>query len=733
MEASATTTDKIDKELSALLETLNPDDRVLVRKAFDFARKYHEGQTRVSGEPYITHTLAVARLLADLRLDAPTIAAGLLHDVVEDTSVEYEDLKREFSPQIADLVQGVTKLSKIHFDSGREHTGANLRKLTLAMAKDIRVVVIKLCDRLHNMRTLRHLPGDKRLAISRDTLAIYAPLAHRLGMTRIKTELEDRAMYWLYPDEYRSIQQAINKRSAERDSLIEEAKEFLLLYLRTNFPNTENIEIQGRSKHFFSIWQKMKSQGLSFEEIYDLNALRIICDDITQCYEILGLIHAIWPPLPNRFKDYIGMPKPNMYQSIHTTVIGLNGEITEIQIRTRRMHQVAEEGIAAHWRYKEGLGGSDRLNERLRWLRQLMDWITDLKEPSDFLDAMTSDVFSDVVVCFTPKGDLVELSPGATPLDFAYAIHTGVGEKCIGARVNRKQVTLNTKLNTGDVVEIQTSKAGHPSRDWLDIVASGRARSKIKRWLKEKEFDIWVAAGKDAVAHILKARSIDLPKEELYKKLETLVPKHRLSNVDDLFCEIGFGTISAMKALNQILPPREQKKRRALKPKTARPDEIVLEGGEGVPVRHASCCAPKPGDEIVGFVTRGRGVTVHKIVCPNMVRLRTRGGADTSRLLPAHWGYEEIDKYNPYVIRVQATDRVGLLNEISGLITVSGLFITGCNSRSNIKKGTAALNFQVRVRNTNVLEKVVENIREISNIIEVEAVEKNSRRQNGKE
>jgi len=439
MEVSAASAEKIEHEVETLLDSVNPDDRPLVRHAFEFARKSHAGQSRVSGEPYITHTVAVARLLSDLRLDASTVAAGILHDVLEDTPVQFDELKKEFGPAIADLVQGVTKLSKIHFDSGREHTGANLRKLTLAMAKDIRVVVIKLCDRLHNMRTLHYLGPDKRLAIARDTFAIYAPLAHRLGMTRIKTELEDRAMRWIYPDEYRSIQQAVNKRRGERERLIDEAKEFLLLYLRTNYPNMEGIEIQGRSKHFYSIWRKMQSQGLSFEEIYDLNALRIICEDISQCYEILGLIHAIWPPIPNRFKDYIGMPKPNMYQSLHTTVIGLHGEITEIQIRTRRMHQVAEEGIAAHWRYKEGVGVGSRLDERLRWLRQLMDWITDLKEPSAFLEAMQTDVFNDVVVCFTPKGDLIELSAGATPLDFAYAIHSEVGDKCVGARASTRR------------------------------------------------------------------------------------------------------------------------------------------------------------------------------------------------------------------------------------------------------------------------------------------------------
>ncbi len=361
-----------------------------------------------------------------------------------------------------------------------------------------------------------------------------------------------------------------------------------------------------------------------------------------------------------------------------------------------------------------------------------MDWITDLKAPSEFLHAMQTDVFADVVVCFTPKGDLVELSAGATPLDFAYAIHSEVGDKCTGARVNRKQVPLNTKLNTGDIVEIQTSKAGHPSRDWLDIVATGRARSKIKRWLKEKEFPIWVAEGKEAIAQVLKSRGLELTKEELHKKLETLVPKHRLSNVDDLYCEIGFGSISALKAINQVIPPGEQRKRRAAKTKTHKPDEIILEGGEGVPVRHASCCTPRPGDEIVGFVTRGRGVTVHRINCPNIVRLRSRGADDTDRLVPAHWGYEDLEKYHYYTLRVSAQDRVGLLNEISGIITESGLFITGCTSRSNIKKGTAVLNFYVRARNLKILDTVVAKIRAISSILDIAATEKNHRR-NGRE
>ncbi len=719
------TPEQIERDLQNLLDLVDPGEREVVRRAFEMARDAHGEQVRVSGEPYITHTLAVATLLAELRLDASTVAAGLLHDVLEDTPVDFEGLKTAFGPSIANLVQGVTKLSNIHFDSGRDHKGANLRKLILAMAKDIRVVVIKLCDRLHNMRTLKYLPAEKRLTISRDTLAIYSPLAHRLGMTRIRTELEDRAMFWLYPDDYRMIQQAVARRKTERESLIEEAKEFLRLYLGVHYPG---IEIQGRSKHFYSIWRKMKTQGLSFEEIYDLNALRIICADVTQCYEILGLIHAIWPPVPNRFKDYIGMPKPNMYQSLHTTVIGLHGEITEIQIRTYRMQQVAEEGIAAHWRYKEGAGSDAKLDEKLRWLRHLMDWITELKRPSEFLEAMRTDVFSDIVVCFTPKGDLIELSAGATPLDFAYAIHSEIGEKCIGARVNRKQVPLNTKLRTGDVVEIQTSKSGHPSRDWLDIVATGRARSKIKRWLKEKEFDIWVAEGREAVARVLKARHIDLTKEELTRKLETLVPKHKLSGVDDLYCEIGFGSISAIKAINQVIPPEEQRRKKTAKPKSHRPDEILLDGGEGVPVRHAACCTPKPGDEIVGFVTRGRGVTVHKINCPNIVRLRKSGGADTSRLVAAHWGMEDLESYKQYCIRILARDRAGLLNEISGLITVNGLFITGCTSRSNMKKGTATLNFYVRARTASILNEIAANIQEIQAVDEVQVAERNNRR-----
>lgn len=721
--STETTTDPVEQGLADLLKSVSEPEGALLRKAFEYAQKAHAGQKRLSGEPYIIHPLQVAKTLVELRLDAPTIAAALLHDVLEDnTAITYDHLKAEFDTTIANLVQGVTKLTRITFDSDSDQQGENLRRLILAMAKDIRVVVIKLCDRLHNMRTLEHLAEDRRQAIARETIAIYAPLAHRLGMTRFRTELEDLAMYWLYPEDYRLLQQNINKRRHEREALINEVMDFLRLYLRVHYPD---VEIQGRPKHFFSIWRKMKTLGLSFDEIYDLNAVRIICDTETQCYDILGLIHAIWPPIPNRFKDYIGMPKANMYQSLHTTVIGLHGEVTEIQIRTRRMHAVAEEGIAAHWHYKEGGTEIDnKLNERLLWLRRAMEWITDLKKPTEFLEAIKKDVFADVVICFTPKGDLIELPAGATPLDFAYAVHSKVGEHCIGARVNRKQVPTNTKLHTGDVVEIQTQNSGHPSRDWLDIVVTSRARSKIKRWLKDKEFDIWVNVGKEMVAEIVKNRNIEISREELLKLFEKTVQMHRLSSTDELFCEIGFGSLSAQKVINQTLPPQEKKVERPAKRTVAKPNEIIIEGGHGVSVHHAACCNPRAGDEIVGFVTRGRGVTIHKINCPNIVRMRSRGEADAQRLLPAYWASEHVNDYRQVVLHVFAHDHAGLLNIVSGLITEAGIFITSCSSRSNIKKKTAVMNFTLRVRSNDDLDHVLKSIRKIRAVMEVSAKEK---------
>ncbi len=756
-------TRRIEEAFTLLMGMVDEAGKDLVRRAFEFACFEHQNNRdpkkrfRQSGDPYILHPLEVARQLAELRMDAHTLAAGLLHDVIEDCQVSPEVLRERFGPEITNLVQGVTKVSSINFlpekkdkseDAANlrefvlDEDAANLREFVLAMARDVRVVIIKLCDRLHNMRTLEFLDEKKRFEIANITLEIYAPLAGRLGMTRIKCELEDLCLFWLHPDDYREIERKIALWNEKHQQLHEDIKLFLLLYLRTQFPH---IEISSRGKHFYSIWHKMKKQNLDFEEIYDITAVRILCNSIEECYAIHGMIVAIWTQIPTRYHDYISTPKPNGYQSLHTTVIAqdedFRGEHVEIQIRTRKMHEVAEEGIAAHWRYKEHF--SSRVGapeQKLQWLSDLRDWIADLKRPGEFLEAIKTDVFSDIVVCLTPQGKVIDLPQGATPIDFAYAVHSGVGNTCVGARVNRRQVPLNTRLKTGDVVEIQTSKTtGHPSRDWLDIVATSRAKSKIMRWLKEKEFPLWVAHGRESVAQALKARNLTVTREALHNALEPIAAELRLSGVEDLFCEIGFGGQSVQKILNKAFPPEPQRERagggdsasgeagagaesdraRPRGPKsTPASAEALIEGGQGISVRLASCCDPQPGDAIVGFITRGRGVTVHRRNCPNIRRLRERGGDDLERLLPARWREKEEERFRNMKIRVVAEDRAGLLQELSGMLAEYGLFITGCSSRSNMRKATARFVFYVRVRNFNALNNAVKALRALHHIHE---------------
>lgn len=694
--------------LEYLLALTPEDSRALVRQAYAVAERLHEGQRRLSGEPYIQHPLAVACYLAELNLDGATIAAGLLHDVLEDTRITRDELAELFPPPVPELVQSVTKISRMNFQTTREAQVENLRMMILAMAQDIRVVIVKLCDRLHNMKTLKFLPPEKRIAISQETLDIYAPLANRLGIARIKSEMEDLAMRWLHPDAYHKLTREIAQKKKEREQLVQESIEFLRSYLGRHY---DNLQITGRPKHFYSIYKKMKAQGLTFDQIYDLNALRVICDDETPCYEILGLIHAIWPPIPGRFKDYIGMPKRNMYRSLHTTVIGHKGAITEIQIRTKAMHQVAEYGIAAHWNYKEK-GEELQKDERLAWLRQLTEWITDVNEPGGLLDALKKDVFADRVLCFTPRGDVIELPSNATPIDFAYAIHTKVGEQCIGAKVNNVMVNLRANLNNGDVVEVITSPSGHPSRDWLDYAVTGRAKQKIKHWLKSKNIDEWIDNGRRSLQRIIDERRLHVTQAELEQALENLVPSYKLQSKTDLLVEIGFGSISPQAAIARMNPDWATKPRapqRATPSKRRATGPIIIEGLEGVPTRMASCCSPLPGDPIIGFVTRGRGVTIHHEDCKNIAKLR-RDSEESARILPAAWNMQGAAAHTVW-IGVVAEDRTGLLNSLTGVISKHNLFINGCHTKSDIKKKTATLCFEVNVQDAAQLSQVMQAIR----------------------
>lgn len=755
---------RILEQFEALLAKLPANDRegrALVTHAFEVSTRLHGPQTRKSGELYIEHPIEVASLLADLSQAPAVIAAGLLHDVLEDTELEIEQLRRLFPAPIPDLVEGVTKISRTHFDldrarerkeedSRRKSYSAistrevqpppapnaprparraddpveSLRKMFLAMASNLPVVFIKLCDRLHNMRTLKPLPEDRREAIARETLEIYAPLANRLGIHLIRQELEDLSMYWLYPDEYRARARAIARKRRERESLIGRSIDHVRGYL-SEFGH-ENVEISGRSKHFWSIHQKMLRTSLSLEEVLDLNALRIICDSESQCYEILGLIHAVWSPLPNRIKDYIGSPKPNGYQSLHTTVVGLDGMITEIQIRTREMHRKAEYGVAAHYRYKEGLEPSLEVDRRMEWIRQLTEWITEPGEPDNFLDALKNELFSDVVLCYTPKGDVVELPVGATPIDFAFAVHTIVGEECVGARINGRIASLSTRLRHGDIVEVLRSSKGHPSRDWLDVVATSRARSKIKHWLKSRDMELWVSSGREALLQILKERNIDITRTELEDHLREVLDAYRLKTVEDLLAEIGFRSISPHAAITRM-NPEWSRARRAPRKRPARParrtEELVEVEGDltGLQVRLAACCKPIPGDDIVGFVTRGRGISIHTLTCPNMARL-TEDPGERERMIAAKWnlGQEGESALHTIQVRVYAEDRGGLLADLSEAFAKRSVNIIGVNSRSYESKGTAGLTFSARVANLGQLDEVLTSLRNVPGVLRAE-------------
>jgi GTP diphosphokinase / guanosine-3',5'-bis(diphosphate) 3'-diphosphatase len=699
--------------IQQILTLVPTEGHELVQKAYDFAERFHGHQTRKSGEPYIIHPLAVAYYLARLNMDPPSIAAGLLHDVIEDTHITYDELRLRFPDPVADIVRGVTKISKMDFRTTREAQIENLRIMILAMASDIRVVIVKLCDRLHNMKTLKHMDPEKRIEKAEETLDIYAPLANRLGMATMRSEMEDLSMRWLYPDAYQKLSKSIAKQRKERERTVRES----IAFLRNNvLPNHPNLIIKGRPKHFYSIYRKMKDQGLTFEQIFDLNAIRIICAEESQCYEILGLIHSMWPPIPGRFKDYIGMPKKNMYQSIHTTVLGLNGNITEIQIRTNTMHQVAELGIAAHWTYKEGLEVQN--DERLAWLRHLTEWITDPNEPEGLMEALKKDVFADCVLCFTPAGDVIELPSKATPIDFAYAIHTKVGERCVGAKINGRMTNLRAQLHNSDVVEIVTAPNGHPSRDWLEYVVTGRARSKIKHWLKARNVDEWVDMGRKSLARILQDRNIRVTNAELEQELTTLLSAYKMQTVTDLLVEIGFGSISAHAAIARMNPEWVQtpkKKKRETEQETEKErlskksGPISIDGASDMENRIANCCMPIPGDPIIAYTTRGRGVTVHHADCPNVQRLK-RDPEEQDRLLVADWNDEKIRTYN-VTIYIEAEDRSGLLNGVSGVITAANIFIRGSFSRSDDTKNKAVLQFELALHNTSELENVLKKIR----------------------
>jgi GTP diphosphokinase / guanosine-3',5'-bis(diphosphate) 3'-diphosphatase len=703
----------LDYILQDSRENYSGDDQGLVRRAYEFARHSHEGQLRASGDPYLDHCVEVARILVGIRMDALTVAAALLHDTLEDCKVTNATLTEQFTPQIADLVEGVTKISSLQFGSRREQHVESLRKMILAMAKDIRVIIIKLADRLHNMRTLGFLSPDRRHKIAQDTMDVYAPLANRLGMTRIKGELEDLSMLCLMPDEYREIAALVAKRKAERVDLVERAIEALRSALQAQ---GIEAEIVGRPKHLWSIYSKMRKQRLRFEEIYDLVALRVICDSVGVCYDILGIVHSMWKPIQGRFKDYVAVPKENGYQSLHTTVLGPDGERFEVQVRTRSMHKFAEEGIAAHWKYKEGHKGKHDLEEKLVWLRRLTDWLKDVR-PSELMDALNQDVFADTVFCFTPRGDVLELPAGSTPLDFAYSIHTNVGETCVGAKVNKRIVSLRYTLQNSDIVEIITSKTGHPSADWLDIVRTSRAKTKIKHWVKTKNFQENAERGRELLAKALRARNIPLDWSVVEEKVAPLYRSYKVNNFDDLMAEIGFGGVLSQTVAHRAFPestepaapkaqPRKGSRRRTSQ-------GVVVEGIHNAMLRYANCCSPVPGDPIVGFVTIGRGVTVHNRACPNLRNAVAHNGGE-AKLVQAEWDMQHPPQRR-VSLRLECTDRKGLLADITGTITAMNISIH--ESKSKSKGDTAIIKFVIEVRNLDQINQLLNQLRQVKGVV----------------
>ncbi len=709
-------------ELSTLMEEVpkyqpGADLGVLTR-AYRFSAVCHQGQQRASGEPYLSHPLEVARLLVDFKMDVTTVTAGLLHDVLEDTEATKEELEREFGKEIADLVDGVTKIGKLAFSSREERQAENFRKMLVAMARDLRVLMIKLADRLHNMRTLDYLPPEKARKIAQETLDIYAPLAHRLGMAKVKAELEDLALRVQHPEAYVELQRRVAKRRLEREADIGQV--IAILERKLSEVGIES-QIRGRPKHFYSIWKKMHDQGREFDEIYDLTAVRVITNSVRDCYGSLGVIHSLWKPVPGRFKDFIAMPKVNMYQSLHTTVIGPKGDPVEIQIRTWEMHRIAEEGIAAHWLYKEKKAGKDKMDDSLLWLRQLMETQQDAKDPREFMESVHVDLFPDEVYVFTPKGDVKALPDGAGPIDFAYAVHTKVGEHCVGAKVNGKLVPLRTVLRQGDIVEIVTSPNQHPSRDWLKFVKSTRARAKINQWLKVEE----------------RARSIELGRELFEREAK----KYRLNGaallggdearktaadlgfpgVDDLLASVGYGKSGVQQVLNRIAPgtvldtPERHRTAAASRPKAEQ--GVRIRGVEDLLVRWAKCCNPLPGDPIVGFITRGRGLTVHTRDCLTVAK----SVLDRERLVNVEWDVEEAAKRPVRIAVYIGRDRPGLLSEITGAISSKNGNITKAEvTVTDDHKGMN--NFVVEVNDLEQLQSIMTAIREVPDVINVERV-----------
>ena len=727
-------------ELISSVKKYHPStDISMIEKAYEVAREAHKDQKRKSGEPYIIHPLCVAIILADLELDKETIVAGLLHDSVEDTWMTCEELEKEFGAEVALLVDGVTKLGQLSYSADKvEQQAENLRKMFLAMAKDIRVIIIKLADRLHNMRTLQYMRPEKQLEKAKETMDIYAPIAQRLGISKIKTELDDLALKYSQPEVFNDLVRQINARKTEREEFVQQ----IVDEVSTHMKNANiDAEVNGRVKHFFSIYKKMVNQDKTVDQIYDLFAVRIIVDSVKDCYAALGVIHEMYTPVPGRFKDYIAMPKANMYQSLHTTLMSSIGQPFEIQIRTQEMHKTAEYGIAAHWKYKES-GGSKKgvmaEEEKMSWLRQILEWQRDMSDNKEFLSLIKGDLdlFADDVYCFTPQGDVKTLPTGSTPIDFAYSIHSAVGNKMVGARVNGKLVPIDYRIQNGDRIEILTSQNSKgPSRDWLNVVKSTQAKNKINQWFKKEFKESNIIKGKEMVASYCKAKSLNLSNLLQPKYEEIVQRKYGFKDWDSVLAAIGHGGLKEGQVVNRLAEEYGKDHKQELT------DEIVLEkvaeaaknkvhiaksksgivvkGIDDVAVRFSRCCNPVPGDEIVGFVTRGRGLSIHRTDCVNMIHLTE---AERARLIPAEWeGNVAEETGGQYLaeIKMYARDQQGLLMSISKVFTEMEMDVKSLNIRTN-KQGTATIEAGFIVHGREELAKVIGKLRQIDSVIDIE-------------
>ena len=722
--------------IESLIKKINDNcinvDIDIIEKAYNFASEAHKSQKRESGEPYIIHPIDVAEILAELGMDTNTIAAGLLHDVLEDTDCTYKEMSDMFNEEIASLVNGVTKLGKIEYKSKQEQQADNVRKMLLAMAKDIRVIIIKLADRLHNMRTLKFMPKEKQKLKAKETLDIYAPLAHRLGMSKIKWELEDLSFRYLHEEEYYDLVRQIAEKRVEREAYISSIIDDLYKNLEESGIDSD---IEGRPKHFYSIYRKMVNKNKTIEQIFDLTAIRILVNSVKDCYGVLGIVHTIYKPIPGRFKDYIAMPKPNMYQSLHTTVIGPQGKTFEIQIRTFDMHKTAEYGIAAHWKYKEGDAGEDKekgFEKKLAWLRDMLEWQKETSDAEEFMEGFKIDLFSDEIFVFTPKGVVINLASGSTPIDFAYRIHTDVGNRCIGAKVNGKIVPLDYKLKTGEIVEIITSQSAKgPNMDWLNIAKSNQAKSKIKSWLKKAKKDENINKGKELLEKELRKQGVILSEITKGDSYERLAKRYNLHNSDDIYAAVGVGSISASAFVSRLkeenlgdkVKQSDEEIAKNIEEHIAKSDRvnknessygITVKGESNLMIRFARCCNPVPGDEIQGYITKGRGVSVHRTDCSN---LKSLIAYDPNKVVDVSWGMSKGASYVAEV-RVKSDDRMGVLSDIMKVITDSGLHLNALNANS-AKGNEALINIKVKIDSIEQLRELMKKIRRLKGVTDV--------------